>query len=128
MSNVVIYRVEDHAGWGPYQSGKWFGDGHLPCTEDDARECDRYTQYRAFSADYRHGFESLERLNNWFDYERQTGLIKKGFKLVAYTVSEEYVLHFSMQSIFDPEFVVSREEIEWPVLVCADNEKELKVA
>lgn len=106
---VKIYRYEDKAGLGPYNSNinKIYTD-----IIDAHRKYERPQMFKNINArmfSYKHGeshlsyagCESIEKLKKWF-WKTNTLIKKTKFKLVEYTINKKYV-HYcedNLQVIF----------------------------
>lgn len=97
---MIIYRVEDKDGIGPYQSTNWDFPQHQkkihngpshPNPEMEALE-------RGWSDHC--GFDSIQKLKRWFAIEDRKFFGKRGFKLVVFDVPEHLIKQGKRQLVF----------------------------
>ena len=117
---VLVLRVEDLEGYGPYRSRggdplrmnfRHANDTHPNIWDDpglvtpleDARYHHEEHLIRAWGmSDYRFGFSSLSHLKGWFSQVDREDLETYGFTIKVYRVPSKHVKTGKYQSIFDP--------------------------
>ena len=110
MSTVLVYRVEDSEGGGPYfsvEEGVWNALSSIPDADDErhplpADEGLRY--HRGLVC----GFESVASAIAWFTSPVLAQLACLGLPLYGFTVPEEVVQWGNKQVVFDRDAAVQR--------------------
>lgn len=117
---MQVFRVEHKVtGAGPYRFSDrdnshfrdeggavgWGGGDRYPCFRRDTKLYKNFLVKEGRSwdslAQYSFGFESMKQLQNWFHTKiARNALIKDGFVIAVYDVSDEYVTKGGKQIVF----------------------------
>lgn len=109
MSKVVIYRVEDAAGCGPYNCS-CPGNERLSwrLMRIDASISDEWPTPQEegmyMAETLKCAFANLKQLRAWFNHRYIQELRMVGFGVVKYRVPVEYVEYGGKQVVYDPLF------------------------
>lgn len=108
---MIVYRVENSDGVGPYycNSGEWC-DG--PHTQDTGRPMP-YEDIPNSNHDCknRFGFESMDKLMQWFSTSEMNKLYERGFRIVTFEVSREHTLIGAKQLIFIRQYATQVSDV-----------------
>jgi len=120
---TVVYRVENHAGLGPYTAEVWglsVGDApNRPMPENDGFEYEQYDHERA-------AFASLDQLTDWFDTPAQLEALRQDrFYVYAVTVPEMWLRIGRSQVLIDhdEDNPDPRELVPWAKVKKVQREK-----
>jgi hypothetical protein len=95
MTAMIVYRVENRDGEGPYRAflpNEMYDWNHHPSPREDGIE---FQEYHYF------GFCSKEQLYKWFRYPWvNRTLNREGYRLVTYQVSKNYIILGENQLVF----------------------------
>ena len=109
--SMLVYRVEDSNGVGPYRN--WMSIGvflkykHAKLTErtptptEDGMSVFDDAYCSGSTNDYRFGFDSIEALKNWFDDEDRVKLSDDCFMCSVFEIDDDRVIMGAKQLAFD---------------------------
>ncbi len=108
---MLIYRLEDEAGYGPYQTGKSIPEMEDAHSNDMDNHPAIYRDVDGFVAN-KHlcGFISLDQLKTWFD-GWLSNLLNQGYKVIEIRINAQHVLVGDKQICYDDQYVITRKEI-----------------
>lgn len=100
---MVIYRVQDVYGYGPYNSGNldWQTRNH-DSKQTPHLELDILLKYKARYNHYAYlyGFKSMDQLNSWFTKKELINLKLSGYKIVKLDIPDNKVIVGYKQVMF----------------------------
>jgi hypothetical protein len=103
---MIIYRVENDAGQGPYRLGhgvmwnKLFNPEQRPFPSMDPGLEHILASKKDLIKDFFFGFNSLEQLRDWFEDEELISLDNIGFKIKTFDVPDALIIEGSAQLLF----------------------------
>lgn len=98
-SKVIIWRVEDCSGKGPYRDAKYL-IGPLAEHSCANGRPNLWSDNLDVNLSYYCGFRSRSQMRRWFRLKDWRWLWSQGFKVVTYTISKRWVRYGSKQVTF----------------------------
>jgi hypothetical protein len=115
---MLVFRVEDGDGTGPYTDGALKAVWRVISAHNSSYyHTGIYSDVDMFTYKHKCGCSSIEQLVKWFHGWAEL-LNENGYLLVVYSVAEEFVLHgrSGRQLAFDSRFAKKLCTLEWDKL------------